>query len=162
MQHQRRISMSGLVHSSRHLVPKTLGSSDQGERRRSGLSPVLEPARWGDVIHVYSSITSWRSAVCSNTGVGRLCRSQHQESLLFVLRLQNSLVGRRAPREILSSEAMHYKEYRNNDGFDSDNPFLKKVFFLLPSLFLVLTSVFLSQHLLLSLKLCRLISLSAF
>lgn len=102
--------MSGLVHSS-DTWSQNSGSSDYSELRCAGLSIVLEAVRWGDVIHVCSSIACWRWPVCPNTGVGRLCRSPHQESLLFVLHLQNSLVGRRAPREILSSDATYYKEY---------------------------------------------------
>lgn len=98
------------VHST-HTWSQNLGSCDHKELWCAGLSSVLEPVRWGDVIHVYSSRTCWRSPVCPNTAVGCLCTGRHQDSLLFVLSLQKSLVGRRAPGEVRSSDAMYYKEY---------------------------------------------------
>lgn len=105
---QQWCSISMSVHSSETW---NSASCDQSELRCVGLSFMLEPACWGDWIHLYFSITCWRPPMCPNTGVGRLCAGRHQESLLFVLRLQNWLVGRRARREILSSDAMYYKEY---------------------------------------------------
>lgn len=91
--------------------------------------------------------------MCPNTGVGRLCTGRHQESLLFALRLQNSLVGRGASREILTSDGMYYKEYTGTMMVLTPVTLPEESLLSFALLFLVLTSIFLFQLLLLSLKL---------